>query len=269
MDTPVLCDAHAHLDDEKFAGRRNEVVAGAGKAGLTIIVNPGSDLESSRQAVELANLHDIVWANCGVHPHDAETWDTDTADEISRLLEDPKAVAVGEIGLDYYWDGPSHDRQKKAFLEQLDLAGRLNLPVVVHCREAFADLEGCLKEMWPRAGVLIHCFSGGVQEARTYLDLGAYISIGGPVTFKNGLVAREVAEYVPANRLLPETDAPYLTPEPFRGRRTNEPALVKHVIDKLAALKNRDPWEMAAVLTANCCAFFGLSLPVKLLVRTD
>ena len=160
-----LCDVHAHLDDEKFAGQRDEIVDNARTAGLKLIVSPGSNLESSRAAVDLAHRHDIVLANCGVHPHDAGTW-KESADEITALLDDTQVVAVGEIGLDYYWDGPSHEVQQQVFLQQLQLAREKGLPAVIHCRDAFDDLEGCLKEIFPDKGVLIHCFSGGVKEAR-------------------------------------------------------------------------------------------------------
>lgn len=258
-----LCDVHAHLDDEMYGKRRDEIVDNANTAGLKLIVNPGSNLESSRIAVDLAHSHDIILANCGVHPHDAGTW-KESAGEIAALLDDPLVVAVGEIGLDYYWDGPLHEVQQQVFLEQLELARKKGLPAVVHCRDAFEDLEGCLNEIFPDKGVLIHCFSGGVKEARIYLDMGAFISLGGPVTFKNAPVPREVAAYVPLNRLLPETDAPYLTPAPFRGRKPNEPAMVEHVVRKLAEVKEKPPEEVAPVFIANACVFFGLEFPLAL-----
>jgi TatD DNase family protein len=253
-----LVDSHAHLDSRKFDSDRQQVVERAGAKSVQIIINPGADLPSSRQAVALAAQKWVgveIYAAVGVHPHDAKTLSAETLAELRTLAQgEPRVVAIGEIGLDYYRDLSPRSEQRRAFESQLALAQQLQLPVIVHNRQAQDDLMAILRS-WLRGagtnpGVVLHCFSGDVAMAEEALEMGFYLGIGGPVTYKNARKLPEVVRAAPLERLLLETDCPYLPPHPHRGQR-NEPAYVALVAEKVAQLQGRPLEEVAAVTTAN------------------
>ncbi|HHV56844.1 MAG TPA: TatD family hydrolase [Firmicutes bacterium] len=254
----MLIDSHAHLQDPELLPDLEAVLARAQAAGVEGIICAGYDLTSSKLAVELAGRYASVWAAVGLHPENLASLEAETFAELARLAQHPRVVAWGEIGLDYVNGDPDRDRQKEAFRRQLVQARALNLPVIIHDREAHADSLAILKEAGPRprAGVM-HCFSGSAAFAQECLALGYYISFAGPVTFKNARRVREVAATIPVERLLCETDSPYLSPEPYRGQR-NEPARVLEVAGRLAALFGETLPTFAPHLTANARRLFGL-----------
>lgn len=253
-----MFDSHAHLDSERFEGERDEIIARAKEAGLTLMMNPGASYESSVKAVELSEKYDMVYAAVGVHPHDADTVDDTMLDLLGTLAKKEKVKAIGEIGLDYHYDYSPRDVQKQVFIKQIRLAKSLNLPIIIHDREANDDVLRILKEEDPfKTGVVLHCYSGSAELARQYLKLGAYISIAGPLTFKNNRKTIEVVETVPIDRLFIETDSPFLTPVPYRGKR-NEPAYVQYVADKIAEIKGLTYKEVVETTKANACRFFDI-----------
>ncbi len=227
----LLIDSHAHLDFHQFDADRQVVIARARKAGLVAIVNIGTSLSSSRAAVALAEQYNFIYAAVGVHPHDAGTVTPDVLAKLRVLARHPKVVAIGEIGLDYYRDRSPRPAQRRAFADQLALAEELALPVVIHDREAHDDVLTALQG-WGGTGVF-HSYSAGSERLDEVLGLGFSISISGPITFRKAGRLRAVAAAVPLERLLVETDCPYLTPEPYRGRR-NEPAYVRYVAEAVA-----------------------------------
>ncbi len=269
-----LTDTHCHLYFNKFDDDRDEVIAHASQEGVTRILVPGITRETSLASVKLAESHPTVFAAVGVHPTDALTWTKTMRDELHEIAKSPHVKAIGEIGLDYYWDRAPHDLQKDILQEQLSLAEELNLPVVIHLREkddaphgACADDLLGLLEKWAvslkarthslstHPGVL-HSFSGTIETARKAVQLGFMIGVTGPVTFKNAVQRREVIASVPPEHLLIESDAPFLAPHPHRGRR-NEPAYVKLVAEKVAELHNQTPREFAEITTANAARLFN------------
>jgi TatD DNase family protein len=251
-----LIDSHAHLDDRAFSKDRAAVIARAFAEEIGIITI-GGDLRSSREAVRLAERHRRIWATVGAHPHGAKDVDADTLTEFERLAKRDVVVAIGEIGLDYYRDLSPRDVQRKAFAEQLDLARRLGLPVCLHNRESTDDLLEILRETGgPHRGV-VHSFLGGPDLALQFLDLGLHLGIGGPVTFPRNSVLREAVRAVPIEGLLIETDCPYLTPVPYRGRR-NEPSYVRYVADDIAQIKGISIEETSRRTTENTVRLFGL-----------
>ncbi len=261
----MLVDTHAHLDFSKFEEDRQAVLTRAWEAGLGAIVTIGVDLPSSQRAVALAEAYEGVYATVGMHPHDAKKLDGEVLARFRELGRHEKVVAVGEIGLDFYRDLSPRDVQQRAFQAQLAWAGRLGKPVVIHDREAHETLMEVLvewaEEQWGsplegRLGVL-HTFSGDLAMAELAVELGFYISIAGPVTYQNAGQLPEVVRTLPLERLLVETDAPFLAPHPHRGRR-NEPAYVRLVAERIAALRGV-PWaEVAEATTTNAQHLFGL-----------
>ena len=269
-----LTDTHCHLDLEKFDADRHEVLDRAWTAGLTRILVPGLDLASSRRAVKLADSHPNMFAAIGIHPSETLGYQPGQLDEFRKLAAHPKVKAIGEIGLDYYWDDAPHPVQQLALSEQLNLAAELQLPVVLHLREAGDATDGdCARDLlqilenWveklrvdhnplvARPGVL-HSFSGSSSTAKIVIDLNFLIGITGPVTYKNADFKREVVKSLPLDRILIETDAPFLAPVPQRGRR-NEPAFVRHIADKIAEIHNKNPEELAALTTAKAARLFS------------
>ncbi len=264
-----LIDSHAHLDFPQFNDDREIVIKRAREAGLVAILNVGTDLASSRAAVALAEQYDFIYAAVGVHPHDAKTVTPDVLAELRALARHPKVVAVGEIGLDYYRDLSPRPVQRRAFADQLALAAELRLPVVIHSREAHDDVLAVLRE-WgrfppgggteggvtspPVGGIeggrgILHSYSAGLERLEEVLKLGFSIGISGPVTFPKATGVRAVAAAVSLERLLVETDCPYLTPVPYRGRR-NEPAYVRYVIEAVARARGTSA-EVVAHATAD------------------
>jgi TatD DNase family protein len=269
----ILTDTHCHLDFEKFDADRHEVLERAQAAGLTRILIPGLDLPSSLRAVKLAQSVPMLYAAIGFHPTDALQWQADSLPALEELAKQPKVVAIGEIGLDYYWDAAPPEVQQRVLVEQLNLAARAELPVVIHLREAGDAEEGqCVRDLlkileeWvarlrvaanplaQRPGVL-HSFSGNRHSAEKALDLGFYIGITGPVTYKNAETKRQVVSALPLERMLIETDAPFLSPVPRRGKR-NEPAFVVHIADKIGEIHKIDPQEVASITSANAARLF-------------
>ncbi len=255
----MFFDSHSHLDASQFDDDRELMIKRTQLNQIDFVLNPGADLPSSQKAVELANLYPFIYAAVGIHPHDVEMMTEEMLSEIETLAQNPKVKAIGEIGLDYYRDLSPRELQKKWFIEQLRLAKKLNLPVVIHDRDANEDVLKILKEEHQfETGVLMHCYSGSKELAMQYVKLGAYISIAGPLTYKNARKTVEVVEAVPVDRLMIETDAPYLTPEPYRGKR-NEPMYVRHTCQRMANIKGVYLDEMAQITKENAMRFFNIN----------
>jgi TatD DNase family protein len=258
----TLIDSHCHLNFDAFDDDREAVIARAKEAGVTVILNPGVDLSSSRAAIALAERHDLVYAAVGIHPTSTDEVNEAAIRTLRQLAEHPKAVAIGEIGLDYYWPNqPNRDwqcaspeTQRVAFRRQLDLAAEVGLPVIVHNREADTDVMIALEDSPAISGVL-HSFSGDVDLAEWALGLGFYIGISGPVTFKKSHDTQTVARQVAFDRLLVETDAPFLAPSPHRGRR-NEPAFVRITAQGVADLRETDLDSIARQTSENARRLF-------------
>lgn len=237
----MLFDTHTHLDDVRYKDDRAAMIARAHEAGVEAFVTIGCDLATSRSAVALADQHSFVYASIGVHPHEAKHIQDTWYEEFRRLAKNRKVVAYGEIGLDYHYNHSSPNEQRERFREQIQLARELRLPVIIHTREAQEDTIAILKEEnASEVGGVFHCFSGDAWLAKDALDLGFYLSFSGILTFQNATMLRDIARTVPLERLLIETDCPYLTPVPHRGKR-NEPAFVALVAQQLAALRAGEP----------------------------
>ena len=254
----MLFDSHAHLNSEKYTSDLDQVVSRIEEAGLAYVMDVGFDLESSLLAVSHAQKYPWCYAAVGCHPHDAKTMDEASLIMFKGLAKKPKVMAIGEIGLDYYYDHSEREVQRYWFRRQIQLALAIDKPIIIHDRDAHGDVLSILKEEEAfKTRVLLHCYSGSKEQAEQYVKLGATLSIAGPVTYKNAHKLLEVVRAIPIEHLLIETDAPYLTPEPFRGRR-NEPAYVKYTAEKLAEIKGI-PFEEAARRTAeNAKKFFGI-----------
>ncbi|MFC5406753.1 TatD family hydrolase [Cohnella soli] len=256
----MLIDTHAHLDSPKFDSDREEVISRAREAGVDTIVNIGFNRETIPTTMALAEKYPFIYAAVGWHPTDAIDMklEEDLA-WIERLCSHPKVVAIGEIGLDYYWDTSPKDVQHVVFREQIRLARRLKKPIVIHNRDAHEDVIRLLKEeKADEIGGIMHCFSGSWETAKLCLDMNFHISFGGPVTYKNARVPKEVLERVPLDRLLIETDAPYLTPHPHRGKR-NESAYVRLVAEAAAEIKGISLEEIGKITSENAKRCFGLA----------
>lgn len=246
----MLFDTHAHYDDESFDADRDAVLTALPEQGVGLILNPGCDVESSRKAVRYAAAHPHVYAAVGIHPENCGGCTAGDLDAIRALAQQPKTVAIGEIGLDYYWaENPPRDFQQQVLRQQLALARELALPAIIHDREAHADTLAIVRE-FPGVTGVFHCFSGSPEMARELLKMGWYLGFDGPVTYKNARRAPEVAAVTPLDRMLIETDSPYMTPVPYRGRR-NDSGYVHLVAEKLAEWKGVTPEEMARVTTEN------------------
>ena len=252
-----IFDTHAHYDDSRFDGDRDAVLAALPEAGVELVLDPGCDLPSSRAAAALAERHGHVYAAAGIHPENCAGFqDTDLA-ALRQLLAQPKVAAIGEIGLDYYWDeNPPRDFQQMVFRKQLALAEELDLPVIVHDREAHGDSLSIIRE-FPAVTGVFHCFSGSPEMADELLKRGWYLGFDGPITYKNARRAPEVAAITPLERMVVETDAPYLSPVPVRGRR-NDSRYLPHVIAKLAEWKGVTPEEMTRITCENGKRLFRL-----------
>ncbi|HHX73688.1 MAG TPA: TatD family hydrolase [Firmicutes bacterium] len=257
-----LTDSHAHLTDGRFREDYAQVLERARAAGVTTIINVGYDLASSAAACELAAKTEGLYAAVGIHPHEASCYTEETARRLRELATHPKVVALGEIGLDYYYNHSPRHVQQDVFRKQLRLARELCLPVIIHDRDAHGDIYRILcAEKAQEIGGVMHCFSGDTNFAVNCLQLGFYLSLAGPVTFKNAGELPAVARMVPPERLLIETDAPYLAPVPYRGKR-NEPAFVRLVAEKIAALRGMEPGEVAELTSRNARAVFSLDKTV-------
>jgi TatD DNase family protein len=257
-----LTDTHTHLDFPQFDNDRERVIERASTAGVKAIINVGADLASSQAAVVLAEVYPQVYAAVGVHPHDAKTLTKEVLEELRVLASHPKVVAIGEIGLDFYRDLSPRDKQRQAFKQQLALASKAGKPVIIHDREAHKEVMATLRRWvegsYESVGVL-HCFSGDLAMAQESIELGFYISIAGPVTFKNARGLRELVRQLSLEKLLIETDCPYLTPHPHRGKR-NEPAYVKLVAQEVARVKGLALADVARTTSDNAHSLFALKL---------
>jgi TatD DNase family protein len=256
----MLVDTHCHLDDEKFAHDLDAVLDRAIESGVDrmLAIGTGDGPPELDRAVRIAERYEQVYATIGVHPHDAAKVTAKSLDVLRDLGRHPKVLAFGEIGLDYHYDFSPRARQLEVFIEQLKLAGDLDLPVVIHTREAWDDTLAALREHWRGPGIM-HCFTGDAVQAKEALDLGLHLAFGGVLTFRTAELVREAARITPDDRLLVETDAPYLAPVPWRGKR-NEPAFMKETVRKLAEIRNTTPERIAAITTAN---FERLCLPAR------
>ncbi len=252
----MIVDSHAHLDFEPFDADRETVILRARAVGVVAVVNVGTDLESSRDSVALAEKYDFIYAAVGIHPHDAKTLTPAVREELRALARHPKVVAVGEIGLDYYRDLSPRPVQRQAFADLLTLAAELDLPVIIHCRDAWEDTLAILRG-WTGRGVL-HSYSGGPEHLEEVLAMGFSIGLSGPITYAQAPRLQAVAAAVPLDRLLVETDCPYLTPEPYRGRR-NEPAYVWYVAGAVARVRGVTAEGIARATTENAARFFRLT----------
>jgi len=257
-----LIDTHCHLTFEPLADDIEGVLERSRAAGVTAWITIGTDAQHNRKAVELADRFEHMYAAVGVHPHDAKDVTGQTIAELKELAQSEKVVALGETGLDFHYNLSEHADQRRTFAAQLEIARELNLPVIVHCREAFDEtleiLEQFIRLQGRLKGVVFHCFSGSAEQARMVLDHGFYISLTGVVTFKNASKARQVAKHVPVDRLMLETDCPYMSPEPMRKQKINEPALMIHTARFVAELKEMPPTDFARAVTATSKNFFGL-----------
>ncbi len=253
-----MIDSHAHYDDEKFDPDRDEVLKACVSEGVTHIINPGSNLESSRKSIILSEAYPFVYAAVGVHPHDVSECDDRTLGELADLSKRDKVVAVGEIGLDYHYDFSPRTVQKEWFAKQIALARSLGLPLIIHDRESHRDILDIVRaEKGYEVGGVFHCFSGSKEMAREVLELGFRIGIGGALTFKNAHKPAEVVHYAPLDMLLIETDCPYMAPEPFRGKR-NWSGLMRPVLRKISEIKNTDEKAVEEATTHNAIRLFGL-----------
>ncbi|MDH7568529.1 MAG: TatD family hydrolase [Armatimonadota bacterium] len=257
-----VIDSHAHLNHPSFADDLPATLQRARAAGVRAVLVAGFDLPSSREAVRLAAEHAEVWASVGVHPHDARTCDDETLAELARLLKAPRVAAVGETGLDYYRNLSPPEAQRHALRAHLALAREAGLPVILHDRDAHADLLQILREEGvPAAGGVLHCFSGDETLARQAISLGLMVSAAGQITYGRSEALRRAVAAVPSDRLLVETDSPYLTPEPYRGRqRRNEPMRVAEVVRCVAAARHTDPESVARATLENACQLFGITI---------
>ena len=232
----MIIDTHAHYDDERFDEDRDTLLASMPENNVGLILNPGCDVESSRKAVSYANKYPFVYAAVGIHPDEVGSLNEETFAQMKELFKEEKVVAVGEIGLDYYWDNEPREVQKKWFIRQLELARELDLPVLIHSREAAADTMEIMKEHAKGLSGVIHCYSYSKEMAQEYIKMGFYIGVGGVVTFKNAKKLKEVVENIPLTSIVLETDCPYMAPEPNRGKRNNS-AYIRYVAEKIAELK--------------------------------
>jgi TatD DNase family protein len=254
----MLFDTHVHLNDEQYSEDLVEVVERALGEGVTNMVVVGFDRPTIEKAMKLAEQYEFIYACVGWHPVDAIDMTDDDLHWIEELASHPKVVAIGEMGLDYHWDKSPKDIQKEVFRKQIRLAKKVKLPIVIHNREATADIVEILKEeKAEEVGGIMHCFSGSSEIAMECVKMNFYISLGGPVTFKNAKKPKEVAADIPLDKLLIETDCPYLAPHPYRGQR-NEPGLVKLVAEKIAEIKGITLEEVAEITTQNAKKLFAI-----------
>lgn len=255
----MLFDSHAHLNDSKLIDRVGEIIENAKQNKVNKIMCVGYDKASSMLAIELANQYDEIYAAIGLHPSDVKSFDEDLT-WIEENLSNPKVKAIGEIGLDYYWDKTFVEEQKQAFIRQIELANKYNMPIAIHMRDATDDTYKILKQYKAKTtkGVM-HCYSSSKEAMKQFIDLGMYISLAGPVTFKNAKVPKEVAKEISLDKLLVETDCPYLAPTPYRGK-TNEPKNVLYIAKEIAELKETDLETIMKYTYKNTCDLYNIDM---------
>ncbi len=253
----IIFDAHAHYDDDKFNEDREQLLVSLPEKGVGCVVNAAVDIATSEWALKYADKYKYMYGTIGIHPENADKVPDDYLTQLEKMSKHKKAVAIGEIGLDYYWDDVPRDIQKRVFIEQILLAEKLNMPVVVHDRDAHGDTMDILRKYNPKG--LVHCYSGSVEMCKEIVKLGMSISLGGVVTFKNARQSVEVAEYIPLDRLLLETDAPYLAPVPFRGKR-NDSSKINFVAMKIAEIKGISQEDVLKITAENACRLYNIKL---------
>jgi TatD DNase family protein len=253
-----LIDTHCHLTFKPLADEIDAVLERSQAAGVTGWITVGTDEQENQRVVELANSVENMYAAIGIHPHEAEHVTTTTLNSLKELAKNKKVAAIGETGLDFHYNFSQPQQQKEVFIEHLHIAGQLGLPVIIHSREAFDETMKILEQHGGKTKVVFHCFGGSAQQAKIVLDHGFYISFTGAVTFKNAHLAREAAKTIPLDRLMIETDCPYMSPEPMRKQKINEPALMIHTAKKLAELKGIELTQLAKETAAASRTFFGL-----------
>ena len=254
----MIFDTHAHYDDERFDEDRDALLRSMKDAGIGNIVNIGANMVSSKRSLDLAAEYDFMYAAVGVHPSDCAELDDEKIEQLKAMSSFPKCVAIGEIGLDYYWPEPEHELQKKWFKRQIALAREVELPIIVHSRDAAADTVDILKsENAGELGGVVHCFSYSKEIAEECVKMGFYIGIGGVITFKNGRKMKEVAEVIPIEKIILETDCPYLAPEPFRGKR-NSSLYLPYVVSAMAQIKGISEEEVISITEANAREMYRL-----------
>ena len=247
----MIFDTHAHYDDPVYEKDREELFEAMRAEGVGMITDIGADIASTKKAAELSNTYEFVYAAAGVHPSEVYSLEEADMDFLLEMAKNPKVVAIGEIGLDYHYEDTVREVQKKWFIRQLELAKEVKLPVVIHSRDAAQDTLDIMKDIHAEdIGGVIHCFSYGWEMAKIYLDMGFYLGIGGVVTFKNAKKLKEVVQRAPMDRLVLETDAPYLAPEPYRGKR-NASHYLKYVAEEIAALRSMAPDEVIHITEEN------------------
>lgn len=253
-----LLDSHAHYNDEKFDEDRKLIIESIYNSGVTTIINAGYSLESSKKAIEIANNYNFMYATVGVSPNDIEKLPFDYIEKLKNMARQKKVVAIGEIGLDYYWNKENKDKQQEIFIKQIELANEMNLPIVIHTREAIMDTIDTLKNqiICKNKGVL-HCCPLNVELVREALKLGFYMSFAGPITFKSSKNAEEVVKMVPMDKILTETDSPYLSPEPVRGTR-NDSRNIQYIAQKIAQIKNMSIEEVTKQILKNAKTIFKI-----------
>lgn len=249
-------ESHAHYDDERFDEDRDELLKGLKDWGIDYVINVGADMKSSLASIELSRKYDFVYAAVGVHPHSAEDVRAEDYDTLTSYLKEDKVVALGEIGLDYYYDLSPREIQREVFKKQLNICEIVTKPVIIHSREAAQECFNMIKESRVRKGV-IHAFSGSVEMAREYIKMGFFIGVGGIVTFKNAKKLIQVVENIPIERILIETDSPYLSPVPVRGSRNNSQNL-KYITEKIAQIKQIEPEKVAEITRKNAISLFDI-----------
>lgn len=252
-----MFDSHAHYDDDKFEGDRDEVIYTAHVSGVNYILNASVDVQSTIKSIELADKYDFIYASAGIHPHEAgKATERDSSLIYEIACKSPKVVAIGEIGLDYHYEYSHKEQQIAWFIRQIEIAKQLKLPVIIHNREAHIDTLDIIKSYSVKdCGGVLHCYSGSLEMLKAVLENNMSISVGGPVTFNNARKLTDVVKYVPFDKLLVETDCPYLSPEPFRGRR-NDSSLIKFIIEKIASIKGVDFETASKITTQNAKALF-------------
>ena len=253
----MIFDTHAHYDDEQFDGDRDELLKSMPDLGVGTIVDVSATYESCEKVFALAGKYPHVYAAIGVHPDEVGELNEDKIQHMKELCRNKKVVAVGEIGLDYYWDNEPHEVQQKWFIRQLELAGEVKKPVIIHSREAAADTMYIMKNYAQELGGVIHCYSYSREMAEEYVKMGFYIGIGGVVTFKNAKKLKDVAAAIPIEKIVLETDCPYMAPEPYRGKR-NQSSYIRYVAEKIAELKEMSPEEVIAVTEKNARDLYGI-----------
>ena len=251
-----LFDSHTHMNDEYFDEDRHEAIERARLSDISIMMNVGSSIKSSKECIELSEQYDFSYACVGVHPHSAKDWDENSESQLIEMLNHPKVMAIGEIGLDYYYDFSPKEAQKDVFIKQMEIAKRLSKKVVIHSRDAMNDTLEILK-MFPEVKGVFHCYSGSLESAKIIVDMGYMLSFTGVITYKNAVKSLDVIKWAPLDMLMAETDAPYLTPVPFRGKR-NETSYVKYVVEKMAEVKGLSYEEMAKITYMNGINFFNI-----------